>query len=200
MSFKRSRTVPQWKSAAAVGAAVVLSAATVALSGQATPASPKVGPVKPPTTEADKIRSAMSAAPAVIAKDATIMEMPSMKVLRKGTNGWTCIPDGPSPGVDPMCLDKNGMDWADAWMHHKDPPKDKMAIGYMLMGGSDASNTDPFAEQPNAGGRWVDTGPHIMILNISDRFAGYPATAANTKVPYVMFPNTPYAHLMVPVK
>ena len=25
-----------------------------------------------------------------------------------------------------MCLDKNGMAWADAWMHHKDPPKDKM--------------------------------------------------------------------------
>src|SRR5437773_1039686 len=98
------RTVRQWKSAAAVGAAVV--AWTVAVAGQAAkPASPKVGPVKPPTTDAEKIRSAMSAGPAVIAKDATIMDMPSMKVLRKGTNGWTCIPDGPSPGVDPMCLD-----------------------------------------------------------------------------------------------
>ena len=71
-----------------------------------------------------------------------------MKVLKQGTNGWTCMPDSPSPGVDPMCFDKNGMDWADAWMTHKDPPKDKMAIGYMLMGGSDASNTDPFATEP----------------------------------------------------
>jgi hypothetical protein len=200
MRSKRSRTILQWKAATLLGVAVMLGAVTVVLSGQATAVSPNVGPVKPPATDADKIRSARSAAPAVIAKDATIMEMPSMKVLRKGTNGWTCIPDGPSPGVDPMCLDKNGMEWADAWMHRKDPPKDKMAVGYMLMGGSDASNTDPFADKPNPGARWVDTGPHIMILNIGDRFAGYPTTATNTTVPYVMFPNTPYAHLMVPVK
>jgi hypothetical protein len=195
------QTIRGWKSAAAVSTAIAVWTVTVSVAGQAAkPASPKVGPVKPPTTDAEKIRSAMSAAPAVIAKDATIMDMPSMKMLRKGTNGWTCIPDGPSPGVDPMCLDKNGMEWADAWMHHKDPPKDKMAVGYMLMGGSDASNTDPFAEQPNSGDRWVDTGPHIMILNIGDRFAGYPTTATNTKAPYVMYANTPYAHLMVPVK
>jgi hypothetical protein len=191
--------------ACAVGL-MCLGAGSVAFtSGQATQgakkaAPPKVGPVKPPTTDAAKIKSALSAAPAVVAKDATVMDMATMKVLRPGTNGWTCIPDGPSPGVDPMCLDKNGMEWADAWMHHKDPPKDKMALGYMLMGGSDASNTDPFAEQPHSGDRWVDTGPHVMVMNIGDRFAGYPTTATNTKAPYVMFPNTPYAHLMIPVR
>ena len=168
--------------------------------GASKTAAPTVGPVKPPTTNAAKIASALSAAPAAVSKDATVMDMATMKVLRQGTNGWTCIPDGPSPGVDPMCLDKNGMEWADAWMHHKDPPKDKMGFGYMLMGGSDASNTDPFAERPNPADRWVDTGPHVMVLNIGDRFAGYPTTATNTKVPYVMFPNTPYAHLMIPVK
>lgn len=163
-------------------------------------AAPKVGPVKPPTTDAAKIASALSAAPSSVSKDATVMDMATMKVLRQGTNGWTCIPDGPSPGLDPMCLDKNGMEWADAWMHRKDPPKDKMGFGYMLMGGSDASNTDPFATEPKSGARWVDTGPHIMVLNIGDRFAGYPTTSTNTKVPYVMYPNTPYAHLMIPVK
>ena len=164
------------------------------------PAAPKVGPVAPPTTDAEKIKSALSAAPAAISKDAAVMDMATMKTLRPGTNGWTCIPDGPSPGLDPMCLDKNGMAWADAWMNHKDPPKDKMGLGYMLMGGSDASNTDPFATKPNGADRWVDTGPHIMVLNVGDRFAGYPTTASNTKVPYVMFPGTPYAHLMIPVK
>jgi hypothetical protein len=166
----------------------------------ATKAAPKVGPVAPPTTDAAKIKSAMSAAPLAVAKDAAIVDMPTMKVLRPGTNGWTCLPDGPSPGVDPMCLDKNGMEWADAWMHHKDPPAGKMAIGYMLAGGSDASNTDPFAKEPAPGGKWVDTGPHLMVLNIGNMFAGYPTTATNTNVPYVMFAGTPYAHLMIPVK
>lgn len=175
------------------------STAKPAEAGKAAPA-PKVGPVAPPATDADKIKSALSAAPAAIAKDATVVDMPSMKVLRKGTNAWTCIPDGPSPGVDPMCLDKNGMAWADAWMNHKDPPKEKMALGYMLMGGSDASNTDPFATTPKSSDKWVDTGPHMMVMNIGDHFDGYPTTATNTKVPYVMFPNTPYTHLMIPVK
>ena len=164
----------------------------------------QTGPVKPPTTDADKIQSALSAAPDAISSQATVvdMDMSTMKprVLKQGTNGWTCMADGLSPGVDPMCLDKNGMEWADAWMHRKDPPVGKMGIGYMLMGGSDASNTDPFAEKPNGSDRWVDTGPHIMVLNIGDRFAGYPTTATNTKVPYVMFPGTPFAHLMIPVK
>ena len=180
----------------AAGSAALVSAQTATKKS----AQPKVGPVKLPTTDAAKIKSAMSAAPPAISKDATIMDMGTMKVLRQGNNGWTCVPDGPSPGLDPMCLDKNGMEWADAWMHRKDPPKDKMGFGYMLMGGSDASNTDPFATEPKSGARWVDTGPHIMVLNIGDRFAGYPTTSTNTKVPYIMYPNTPYAHLMIPVK
>jgi hypothetical protein len=162
------------------------------------------GPVKPPTTEPDMMKSAMSAAPLAIAQAATIVTMDekmNMKTLRAGTNGWTCLPDMPAtPGADPMCLDKNGVEWVHAWMARKNPPPDKMGFGYMLAGGSDASNTDPFATKPAAGGRWVDTGPHVMILNIGTKFDGYPTTADNTKVPYVMFPGTPYAHLMLPVR
>lgn len=166
--------------------------------------APTMAGMKPPTTEADMIKSAMSAAPAAIAQGATIMMMDdkmNMKTLRAGTNGWTCIPDMPTtPGNDPMCLDKYGLEWAHALMEHKNPPAEKMGFGYMLMGGSDASNTDPFATQPSAGGKWVDTGPHVMVLNIGTKFDGYPTTSANTKVPYVMFPGTPYAHLMLPVR
>ena len=165
--------------------------------------APKVGPVAAPTTDEEMIKSAMSAAPEEVSKDATIVAMDekmNMRTLKPGTNGWTCMPDGPSPGVDPMCLDKNGMEWAHAWLARKDPPKDKMGFGYMLMGGSDASNTDPFARSPKPADQWVDTGPHVMVLNIGNRFDGYPTTSDNTKRPYVMFPNTPYAHLMIPVK
>lgn len=190
----------------AVVLAVVIGGvvSVVTIASQAAPAkmdmNSQVGPVAPPTTNPAKIKSAMSAAPMAIAENATIMDMATMAVIRAGTNGWTCFPDGPSPGVDPMCLDKNGLDWAHAWMNKKDPPKDKMGIGYMLAGGSDASNTDPFATTPNKGDRWVDTGPHLMVFNIGTQFDGYPTTAANTKVPYIMFPGTPYAHLMIPVK
>jgi hypothetical protein len=159
---------------------------------------------KPPTTGSDPIASAMSAAPASVSKDATIVTMDdkgAMKTARKGNNGWTCMPDTPqTPGPDPMCVDKGGMAWMMAWMTHKDPPKDTVGFGYMLMGGSDADNDDPFATAPPVGKSWVHTGPHVMVFNIGTNFADYPTTPDNTKAPYVMFPNTPYAHLMIPVK
>lgn len=152
----------------------------------------------------DPVKSAMSAAPSSVAKDATVMgfdDKGGMTTLRKGSNGWTCMPDTPmTPGSDPMCVDEGGMAWVTAWATHKDPPKGTLGFGYMLRGGSDADNDDPFATKPPAGKDWVTTGPHVMVFNYGQNFAGYPTNADNTKVPYVMFPNTPYAHLMVPVK
>ena len=159
--------------------------------------------MKAAPSDADLIKSAMSAAPLAVAKDATVIALNDkmeMRTLRKGTNGWTCIPDGPSPGPDPMCLDANGTEWMMAWMHRQPPPAGKLGFGYMLMGGSDASNEDPFATAPKPGAKWIDTGPHVMILNIGTSFAGYPTSHDNPKAPFVMFPNTPYAHLMLPVK
>ena len=157
-----------------------------------------------PTPDEAATASAMSAAPEAVAREATIMtfdDKGQMKHLREGSNGWTCMPDMPStPGPDPMCLDKNGMEWAQAWMTHKAPAAGKMGFGYMLMGGSDPSNTDPFAEKPAEGASWVTTGPHVMVFNIGQRYEGYPTTADDPSKPYVMFPGTPYAHLMVPVK
>ena len=78
-----------------------------------------------------------AAAPSVIARDATIiaMEGDKMRTLRQGKGDFTCVPDDPSsPGNDPMCLDRNAMEWLQAWMDHKDAPKAKMGLVYMLQG------------------------------------------------------------------
>ena len=73
-----------------------------------------------------------------------------MRTLRKGTNGFTCMPDNPAtPGPDPMCMDKNSMEWVGAWVAHKPPPAGKVGFMYMLSGGTDASNTDRYAKAPN---------------------------------------------------
>jgi hypothetical protein len=169
----------------------------------AAPSQPATGPVAPPTTDEEMIRSAVSAAPESVGGDATVIAVNAsgeVRTLRQGTNLWTCIPDGPSPGVDPMCLDQGGLEWVQAWLARRNPPANKMGFGYMLLGGSDASNEDPFATAPAAGHAWVDTGPHVMVFNIGTRFEGYPATHDDPTKPFVMFPNTPYAHLMIPVK
>jgi hypothetical protein len=153
----------------------------------------------------DPVASAESAAPAAIAHDASIVTVGAdgkMSTVREGKNGWTCMPDAPdTPGPDPMCMDGNAAKWAQAWIGHKPPPDGSVGVMYMLEGGTDASNTDPYAKQPTADNDWIKTGPHVMIVGSKEVLAGYPAGAKpDTSGPYVMWAGTPYAHLMVPVK
>ncbi len=157
-------------------------------------------------TDEELIKNATSAAPEAVAKDAAVVAMDDkmqMRTVREGKNNFTCMPDNPmSPGDDPMCLDKGGMEWAGAWMSKKQPPAGLVGFGYMLVGGSDASNTDPHAEKPASGAEWVDTGPHVMIFNVGEAGNSYPRQGENpdTSVPYVMWPGTPWEHLMIPVE
>jgi hypothetical protein len=153
----------------------------------------------------DPVASAESAAPAAIAHDAAIATIDAsgaMKIIREGKNGWTCMGDSPAtPGPDPMCMDANAAKWAAAWIGKKTPPAGTVGVMYMLEGGTDASNTDPYATKPTADNDWVKTGPHIMIVGSKDVLAGHPTGAKpDTSAPYVMWAGTPYAHLMVPVK
>ncbi len=49
-------------------------------------------------------------------------------------------------------------------MGHKPPTVGKVGFMYMLAGGTDASNVDPYAKKPTAGNHWVKTNPHVMIV------------------------------------
>ena len=169
----------------------------LALAGAALPAAAQ--------ETADMIASAESAAPPAVAAGATIHGFDSsgaMTTLREGTNGWWCMPDNPvTPGPDPMCGDANSMEWAMAWINKTEPPAGKIGFMYMLAGGTDASNTDPYATAPGEGNNWIETGPHVMVVNAGDAMAGYPEDPKpDTTMPYVMWFGTPYAHLMIPVK
>jgi hypothetical protein len=99
-------------------------------------------------------------------------------------------------------MDAAAMEWVGAWVGHKDPPGGKVGFMYMLSGGTDASNTDPYASKPDAGNHWVTTGPHVMVVGADPAFYDqYPKGAdPDTAVPYVMWAGTPYQHLMIPVR
>jgi hypothetical protein len=166
----------------------------------------KTQAAEPAASDAKLIASAESAAPANVAKSATIVTMDAdgkMHTLRKGTNNFTCMPDNPAtPGPDPMCMDQASMDWLHAYLTHGTPPSGKVGFMYMLAGGTDASNTDPYATKPTATNHWIKTGPHVMIVGADATFYdGYPKSAdPDTSVPYVMWAGTPYQHLMAPVR
>ena len=186
---------------AMLAAALGCNPASAGAQDKPAPAADKAVP-----SDAQLIASAMQAAPQQVASGAAIVAAQAdgtLRTVRAGSNQFTCMADNPTtPGPDPMCMDHSAMQWANAWMGHKPPPTGNVGLMYMLSGGTDASNTDPYATAPTSGNHWIQTGPHVMVVGADAAFYDqYPKTAdPQTGAPYVMWAGTPYQHLMVPIK
>jgi hypothetical protein len=159
-----------------------------------------------------KIQTYSSAAPPAIAANATVLDWnDSAKApttqLRKGSNGWTCLPLSPPPTggyttaaqAAPMCGDSMAMAWGQGWMTKTKPKNTSIGLAYMLHGDVGASNTDPFAMEPTGQKDWVVTGPHVMMLPADPSRIAAITTDHRTGGPYQMWKGTPYAHIMMPV-
>jgi hypothetical protein len=147
----------------------------------------------------NQIKSAESAAFGELASKATIMDW-NAKVLRKGTNGWTCLPDRDTPGNDPWCVSDAWMNFINAYKNKKNPSYTQVGVAYMLQGDAPVSNLDPYASKPTSENDWVtDIGAHIMII-IPDAksYDSFP-TDWRQGGPWTMWKGTPYAHIMVPL-
>lgn len=186
---------------------IAAACTAVFLGGVAVAAQQHAGSTKPAgnTSDDEIIKSASMAAPAAITKDATIIALTpdgAMRTVRKGSGAFTCAADNPdTPGPDAMCADANAMTWFDAYLKKQTPPAGKVGFVYMLAGGTDASNTDPYAKKPTTNNNWIKTGPHVMVVGAKGMMEGYPRDAKpDTSKPYVMWAGTPYEHLMLPVK
>ena len=154
----------------------------------------------PPADDAAYTKLVMTAAPEQLVREATIVRMEAngtMRTLKKGSNEYTCMVANDVP----MCADPNAMEWAHAWQTHA-PPPDKVGFIYMLNGDNGGSNTDPWATKAEPGNHWIKTGAHVMIVGPPAKtMTGYPRTEdPDPTKPYVMWPGSPYEHLMLPVK
>ena len=169
-------------------------------------------PVEPEAVATEvKIANAMSAGPAAIAEEATIMDWPEgwpgdwpaepggeLIELRPGTNGWTCLPDRPeTPTNDPLCLNEEMLAWRKAIIDKTAPEPTGIGIAYMLQGGSSASTTDPVLLEPPAGEDWGSGPAHVMILTPGGEEDLTAFSTTPGPAPWVMNDGTPYAHLMV---
>jgi hypothetical protein len=150
-------------------------------------------------SDAEYIAQALSAAPAAVAKGAAVVRVApdgSMRTLRAGNNGFTCLIEITG---DKMCNDRNSMEFFQALLKHV-PPPDKVGISYMLAGDKGTSNTDPYATGKTATNHWVVTGPHIMVLGPPSKALGYTrAKDPDPTKPYMMWAGTPYEHAMIPL-
>jgi hypothetical protein len=148
----------------------------------------------------EKIARAMSAAPAAVSAEATIVDSDGT-VLREGSNGWTCLPNTMPGDHAPMCNDAVWMKLMGMMMGGQEYVPDRIGISYMLQGepeGAGVSNSNPAHPDPQSADDYVETGPHLMIVVPKAMLEGI-TDDPNVGGPYVMWGETPFAHIMVPV-
>jgi hypothetical protein len=119
-------------------------------------------------TDAEKRADALRASPAFITKDATILDWPAKaggeyRVLRKGTNEWTCLPGVPGYSHDePGCFDPVFLQWIKDSLAGLDPHITSVGIAYMYVGAwvpdKSGKDTKPDSDE-------FHVGPHIMIVS-----------------------------------
>ena len=147
-----------------------------------------------------KIKRAKSAAPAAVSDEATVMDTDGT-ILAEGSNGWTCLPDTMPGDHAPMCNDEVWMKLMGMMMGGPEYVPDRIGISYMMQGepeGAGVSNSVPGHPDPQSMDDYVETGPHLMIVVPKEMLEGI-TDDPNVGGPYVMWGDTPFAHIMVPV-
>ncbi|HJM09077.1 MAG: hypothetical protein QF513_02050 [Gammaproteobacteria bacterium] len=151
------------------------------------------------------IKIAMSAGPENVSGDATIISHDGA-LLREGSNGWVCMPGTPpNENVNPMCVDPAWQKWLQEYMkgamgqsYEYDPNQATFGMSYMLVGDIPVDNNVPFNTDTSEG-VWVAEGPHLMLLLPQDLLKDLP-TDPYAGGPYVMWEDTEFVHVMVPLE
>src|SRR5258708_36096947 len=121
-----------WRSVARSG--LFLLSATLAANAQ-------TAPPDHPSTDAEKIADALRAGPRFITKDATLLDWPmtpggEYRVLRQGSNEWTCLPGFPGWSRDePACFDPTFMQWMKESLPGRAPHIGRGGNPYLDVGG-----------------------------------------------------------------
>lgn len=158
-----------------------------------------------------QIKAYSSAAPSFIGNFATIIGG-NGKVIREGSNGWTCQAGNPRSfpkkgwkdvhEAMPACSDKEAMKWMMAFMTGNTPKLDADGWMWMLHGdvGEDNSKAGVLNEKDSTPGQWIESGPHLMLMPKDPSSLDNMNTDFSNGSPYVMFPKTVYAHVMIPIE
>ena len=163
------------------------------------------------TSDEWQIEAYSSAAPSFIGDFATIVGG-NGKVIREGSNEWTCQAGNPRAfpkngwkdvhEAMPACSDKEAMKWMMAYMTGKKPQLDNDGWMWMLHGdvGEDNVKAGVLNKEYSTPGQWIESGPHLMLMPKDPSSLDNMNADFKNGAPYVMFPKTIWAHIMNPVE
>ena len=160
---------------------------------------------KSPFSKNALIKMAKKAAPSSISENATFMDYDGT-LLAKGSSDWVCMTGSTPQRIAPMCLDEEWRKWNARFMagEKNDIENQKFGQAYMLMGDVPVDNDVPTSvamddhKKSSETGNFHDSGPHLMLLlprSVLKQITSNPYVGGS----YVMFPNTEWEHLMIPV-
>jgi hypothetical protein len=156
--------------------------------------------------DTEKIADVLRSGPGFITTNATVLDWPSTpegeyRLLRKGSNEWTClpaIPGYPHDAADSVfkteqgCYDPTFLRWTQDSLAGRTPHIDRIGISYMYLG---------LWKWAKDGSGHFDVGPHLMIVSPNqDEFQGFNRDATNG-MPYVThLPDRNELFLVMPVR
>lgn len=147
--------------------------------------------------DAELIALARSAGPAMVSADATVMFRG--KVLAEGSNGWTCLPETLPDDGAPMCNDGVWMAMMQAMGNNAEFTPDGVGFSYMLQGDDGVSNSQPMHPMGKDAPDFIKEGAHLMVILPKEMLKGI-TNDPHKGGPYVMWGDTPYAHIMIPIE
>jgi hypothetical protein len=143
------------------------------------------------------IAQARSAAPDLVSAEATVMYRG--EVLVEGTNGWVCMPETLPDDDAPMCNDAVWMGLMQAMGAGEEYVVERIGISYMLQGDAGVSNSNPAHPDGASAPDFIKECAHLMIAVPRAMLDGI-TDDPHAGGPYVMWGDTPYAHIMVPLE
>lgn len=115
-----------------------------------------------------------------------------LKLVREGEGPWNLIAGVPGD-LGPLMLDEVGMQWLRARLANQKPNLTKPGLGFVWAGNR--------ITDPKTGKFKRDVPPSLMVIwPFSREATGLPGGLKTpASEPRIMLPDTPYAHLIVPV-
>jgi hypothetical protein len=176
-------------------ALLVLTIAVVAY-GQI-PASRKSKP------DGEKIASALQSGPKFVTQNATVLDWPTSpggeyRVLRAGTNGWSCLPGAPGAAHDePGCFDRTFLQFIKDSVAGRTPNVQRVGISYMYAG-----KWVPNKSHATGSGDEFRVGPHIMVLGLDQKILQTFNQDGSNGEPYANHLDGPHAELflVIPIR
>lgn len=153
-------------------------------------------------SDAEKIASAVQAGPKFVTQNATVIDYPTSpggeyRVLRAGSNGWTCLP-GYDAGADdePGCFDHVFLRFIKDSMAGLTPNVQRIGISYMYGG-----KWVPNKSHAMGSGAEFHVGPHIMIIGLDQKMMQTLNQDASNGEPYVnSLPGHSELYLVIPIR